>query len=68
MDSLFDYFTELELAFTVITETWFENNKELERIVCDAKNGHNVGLINNCCRREGLRNIGGGTTIATRLA
>ena len=62
-NSLHDYMKELELCFTVVTETWFHKGPELEKLECDAKNGLNIGLINSFRTRKGRQNVGGGVSI-----
>ena len=62
MDSLYDYFKELDLAFCVVTETWFYECEALNGLSSDAKNGHNLCSIHRYRRSKGA-NGGGGVSI-----
>ena len=51
---------ELDLQFSMITETWFTNNKNVQNEIDEVESGQNIGLV--CKNRKGKR--GGGVAIA----
>ena len=51
---------ELELHFSLVTETWFSNAKKVKDELLEVENGQNIGFI--CKNRKGKR--GGGVAIA----
>ena len=53
IDSLVDFFTELELSFAVVTETWFHTGEKL----------HGLQSIDKCRTRSASSNPGGGVSI-----
>lgn len=64
MFSLYDFFVELELHCCIICETWFYDSPALEKLKCDALEGHSIGMIDYVRKREGNKNRGGGVSIA----
>ena len=63
IESLYDYFDELELDIAIVTETWFYDCAALDRLMCNATHGRGVSSINYCRKRRGRLNIGGGVSI-----
>ena len=57
--SLVDKFRELELDFSIITETWFKNDREHRQELEDIKNAEKIEFI---CKNRPTR--GGGVAIA----
>ena len=60
LKSLIDQTYELDLHFSMITETWFTTNKKIAEELSEVENGQNVGFI--CKNRKGKR--GGGVAIS----
>ena len=60
---MYDTFTDLELDFMIVSETWFHNTPALDRLVCDAEHGKGVKMINYCRTKRGRLNAGGGISI-----
>ena len=58
--SLIDQIYELDLQFSMITETWFTNSKKVQNEIKEIENGESIGLI--CKNRKGKG--GGGLAIA----
>ena len=52
IQSMYDAFTELELDFMVVTETWFYKSPALEKLVCDAEQGQGLKLINSYRKKK----------------
>ena len=63
IQSMYDAFTDLELDFMIVSETWFHNTPALDRLVCDAEHGKGVKMINYCRTKRGRLNAGGGISI-----
>ena len=61
--SMYDAFTELNMSFIVISETWFHDCPALTRIKCDAQTGYGLETIDYMRKPEGRRNRGGGVSI-----
>ena len=61
---LYEYMKELDLAFTIVTESWFYECEALKTIESDAANGHAISLINKCRVKRSSSNPGGGVCIA----
>lgn len=61
--SLYDSFDELDLAVTVVTETWFHKCPALEKLETDALHGNDLGSISYMRKINGNKNRGGGVSI-----
>ena len=68
INSLIDYFDELDLAFAIISETWFKQGNGLENLTTDLKYGHGLKLINKTrpTRPNGQTISGGGVAIIVK--
>ena len=65
IDSLISSFTELDLHFAVITESWLKDNKKLRDAVTDLSEGNDINMITyNRKTKRGNRTAGGGIAIA----
>ena len=64
MDSLVDYFSELDLQFAVITESWLKNGEMLKEAVIDLNAGCSLDMLthNRKAKRSG-RTAGGGVAL-----
>ena len=58
--SLIDYFTELNVAAALITETWLKDNKTKEKFEADLKHGYGLDVIS---KLRGSGKNGGGVSI-----
>ena len=65
INSLVDYMTELDLHFALITETWFRDGEEMERIRVDLREGESLEIKykNRQTTRNGRVINGGGVAI-----
>ena len=63
LESLYTIFKETELHFAIVTETWFCDQKEADRINTDAAGRHGIHFINRMRKRSGNTNPGGGVSI-----
>ena len=45
INSMYDYFDELDLSFAIISETWLKEGKSLEKLRSDMKHGYGLGLL-----------------------
>ena len=61
---LADYLEELQLALTIITETWFYDCEALKTLETDLLHGRAVSLLNRCRKKLKRSNPGGGVSIA----
>ena len=61
--SLYDVFTELNMSFIIVSETWFHQCPALARVICDARNSQGLEMINYMRKPEGRKNRGGGVSI-----
>ena len=62
------YFSELDLSFTIITETWFYNSEALDVVRRNLEKGHGISSINFYRKKKSRSNPGGGVTVAFRKA
>lgn len=67
MQSLYEHFSDLKLDCAIVTESWFYESPALEKLKCDALNGHSINLIGVSRIPKGRRNRGGGVVIASRV-
>ena len=60
---LIDYMKELDLHFTVITETWFHDCPQLQDLTNELGSGSGLGMINRMRKKKSNANPGGGVSI-----
>lgn len=66
INSLAEYFEELDLTFAIISETWLVEGAILEHVKQELNNGHGLQIIYTNRRTKRGRNTGGGICIIYR--
>ena len=61
-ESLVDCFHDLELTFSVVTETWFHQCERLQRWKTDLHGEHGLSTIDRMRKKNGQSNPGGGVS------
>lgn len=65
MESLIECFTELDLTFAVITESWLRDDDQLRSTIVDLNEGEDLHLLTrNRKSHNGRRVAGGGVAVA----
>ena len=62
--SVIDAFSELELLFRVVTESWLRDGKDLRDAISDLESGASLGLLTKNKKSRRKRIAGGGVAIA----
>ena len=63
IEAMADYFPELDLVFTIVTETWFYAGAAYEATVETLRGGHGLEVISKMRKKTGSSNPGGGVSI-----
>ena len=65
-DDLFEYMRELDLALTIVTETWLYDCEALKTLEINALNESGMSFINRLRKKKKRSNPGGGISIVFR--
>ena len=63
VDSLSDYFLELDLSLAIVTETWLHRGEQLDRFASDCHDRLGLELVYRNRAKTGSSNPGGGVAI-----
>ena len=63
INSLVDCFSDLDISFAIITESWLKHNKEMKEGYYDLELGEGMKIIHRSRRSNRGRNAGGGVAI-----